>query len=81
MLGVLGVLVYLYLSAGISLLSTLHEAGRNRAQLAQLERQNTQLRAEHSALGRRSTLVAEARQLGMMRKGEQQYIVRGLPKN
>jgi cell division protein FtsB len=81
MLGVMGALVYLYLSAGITLVSKLHEAGSNRAQLTFLERENRQLRAEHATLNKQSTLVAEARQLGMMRRGEQQYVVQGLPNN
>lgn len=74
-------LVYLSLSAGVSLLSTWHEAKRNSAEVTLLERENRRLRSEHSELSRKSTLVAEARRLGMSRRGEQQYVVRGLPEN
>jgi hypothetical protein len=79
--GVLCALVYLSLSAGLSLLSTWHEARRNSAQVTQLQRVNRQLRVEHAALMRKSTLVAEARRLGMSKPGERQYVVRGLPDN
>jgi hypothetical protein len=81
MLGVLCALVYLYVSAGVSLLSTWHEARRNAAQVGRLERENRLLLAEHAALGSPSTLVAEARRLGMMRRGEQPYVILGLPNN
>lgn len=81
MLGVAAALLYLYLSAGIRVFSTWHEARRNSALVTQLERQNRQLRSQHAALGRHSTLVQEARQLGMERPGEQPYVVQGLPNN
>jgi Septum formation initiator len=81
MLGVAAVLLYLYLGAAISLYSTLREAHRNSAQVAVLERQNEQLLAQHAALALPSTLVGEARQLGMERPGEQPYVIEGLPKN
>jgi cell division protein FtsL len=81
MLGVMMALLYLYLSAGVRVFSTWHEAHRNSALLSQLERQNKQLRAEHASLGRHSTVVREARQLGMDKPGEQPYVVQGLPNN
>ena len=81
MLGVAAALLYLYLSAGVSLYSTLREAHRNSAQVTVLERQNEQLLAQHTALAQPSTLVGEARQLGMERPGEQPYVIEGLPKN
>jgi hypothetical protein len=81
MLGVAAALLYLYLSAGISLYSTLREAHRNSAQVTVLERQNEQLLAQHTALALPSTLVGEARQLGMERPGEQPYVIQGLPNN
>ncbi len=81
MLGVAMALLYLYLSAGITLYSTWHEARRNSAQVTELERQNAHLLAQHAALGRPSTLVGEARQLGMDLPGEQPYVIQGLPAN
>ena len=50
MLCVLGALLYLYASAGISLLSTWKEAGQDSAQVASLERQHVALEAQHAAL-------------------------------
>jgi hypothetical protein len=81
MLGVMSTLLYLYLSAGISVWSTWHEARSNSALVSQLERQNRELLAQHATLSRRSTLVREARQLGMEKPGEQPYVVQGLPGN
>jgi cell division protein FtsL len=81
MMGVAMALLYLYLSAGVSLYSTWREAKRNSAQVTELERQNARLLAQHTALGSPSTLVEEARQLGMERSGEQPYVIQGLPRN
>ncbi len=81
MLGVMVALLYLYLSAGVRVFSTWHEARRNSALVTQLEHQNKQLRAEHASLARHSTVVREARQLGMDKPGEQPYVVQGLPNN
>ena len=81
MLFVLGALVYLYLSAGIRMLSTWQQARSDSATVLAMEREHRQLLLQHEALGRRATLEAEARRLGMINKGEQQYIVSGLPNN
>ena len=81
MLFVLGALVYLYLSAGIHMLSTWHQARSDSAAVVTMEREHKQLLLQHEALGKRVTLEAEARRLGMINKGEQQYIVSGLPNN
>jgi hypothetical protein len=81
LLCVLGVLLYLYVSAGVSLLSTWREAKRDSAQLGVLELQHSVLEAQHAALARPGTLVTEARRLGMMRPGEQTYVISGLPSN
>jgi cell division protein FtsB len=81
MLGVMAALLYLYLSAGVRVISTLHEAHRNSALVTQLERQNTQLLAQHRTLSEHSTIIGEARLLGMAKPGEQPYVVQGLPNN
>ena len=81
LLCVLGALLYLYLSAGISLLGTWKEAKGDSAQLAALERQHATLEAQHATLSGPGTLVKEARRLGMMRPGEQIYMITGLPDN
>jgi hypothetical protein len=81
MLGVMAALLYLYMSAGIRVISTLHEAHRNSALVTKLERQNRQLLAQHYTLSQHSTIIGEARQLGMAKPGEQLYVLQGLPAN
>ena len=81
MLCVLAALAYLYLSAGISLLSTLHQSGRDSAAVSSMEREHGRLVHQHATLSLQATLEDEARQLGMMKAGEQPYVVSGLPPN
>ena len=81
MLFVGAALVYLYLSAGIHMLSTWRQARRDSATVVAMEREHTLLERQHEALGTGETLEQEARQLGMIKKGEQSYIVSGLPNN
>jgi cell division protein FtsB len=81
MLAVMVAVVYLYLSAGLRLFSAWGESKRESAQVRVLERQNRTLRRQHSALASPGTVQAEARRLGMIRAGEQAYIVSGLPSN
>jgi hypothetical protein len=81
LLGVLAALLYLYLSAGVHLFSTWRAAHKDRAAVTVLEREHLQLRRQHEALGRRGTLEAEARGLGMVRPSERGYVITGLPSN
>jgi hypothetical protein len=81
MLGVMVAIVYLYSSAGVRLFSAWGESKRDGAQARVLERQNAVLRQQHAALASPGTVQAEARRLGMIRRGEQAYIVSGLPSN
>jgi cell division protein FtsB len=81
MLCVMVALVYLYLSAGIRLLSSWSESKHDSAQVRVLERQNRTLRQQHATLANPTTVQEEARRLGMIRPGEQAYIVNGLPPN
>lgn len=79
MLCVLVALVYLYASAGVHMLETWRQSRRDRAAVAALEREHTALVREREALTASGTLETEARQLGMMKSGEQPYVVSGLP--
>ncbi|HYB22495.1 MAG TPA: hypothetical protein VED41_01770 [Solirubrobacteraceae bacterium] len=79
MLCVLVALVYLYASAGLHMLSSWRQERRASASVAALEREHTQLVRQREALTAPGTLETEARQLGMMRSGEQPYVVSGLP--
>jgi len=81
MLCVLAVLVYLYVSAGVRMFSTWRQSGRDQATVATLEAEHSALLREHRELSSTSTLEAEARRLGMMKRGEQPYLVTGLPAN
>ncbi len=81
MLCVLVALVYLYASAGVRMLSTWRQSHRDDAAVASMEHEHRALVHQHEALTAPGTLETEARQLGMMRTGEQPYVVGGLPNN
>jgi len=81
MLFVLAALLYLYLSAGIHMLSTWSQARRDSATVAAMQREHDTLVRQRETLGSQGTVEAEARQLGMMKAGEQPYVVTGLPNN
>ena len=81
MLFVMAAIVYLYSSAGLRLFSAWGESKRDSAQVHALERQNRLLQQQHAVLASPGTVQAEARRLGMIHRGEQAYIVSGLPSN
>jgi hypothetical protein len=81
MLCVLGALLYLYLSAGVHMFATWRQSSHDKAAVAALVHEHSVLVRQHEGLTKQSTLEGEARQLGMMKKGEQPYVVSGLPSN
>lgn len=81
MLCVIVAIAYLYLSAGLRLFSAWGESKRDSAQTHALERQNRALQRQHTALASSASVQAQARRLGMIRPGEQPYVVSGLPNN
>jgi hypothetical protein len=81
MLCVLVALVYLYASAGVHMLSTWRQSRHDSATVAALEHEHRLLVAQRNALTAAGTLETEARQLGMMKSGEQPYVISGLPDN
>lgn len=81
MLCVLVAIAYLYLNAALSLLSSWQESKRDSAQVVALERQGRVLMRQHAALVGPGAVQAQARKLGMVRSGEQAYVVSGLPSN
>jgi len=81
LLFLLAALLYLYLSAGIHMLSKWSQDRRNSAAVVALGREHAQLLRQHEVLARQATLEAEARQLGMIKPGEQPFIATGLPDN
>jgi len=81
MLFVLAALLYLYLSAGIRMLSTWRQSRHDRATVAALQREHTALVRQRETLGRRGSTEMQARRLGMKRPNERQYVIAGLPAN
>ncbi len=81
MLCVLAALVYLYVSAGVHMFSTWRQARHDSATVAAMGREHKLLVQQHEALSAPGTLEAEARQLGMMNRNEQPYVISGLPEN
>jgi cell division protein FtsL len=81
MLFVMVALVFLYLSTGAHMLSTWRQSHRDNATVARMEQEHRRLVGEHNRLSSQSTLEEQARQLGMMRPGEQSYVVGNLPAN
>jgi cell division protein FtsB len=81
MLFVLAALVYLYLSAGIHMFSTWGQARHDSAAVSSMQHEHKALVRQHEALGKQASVEAQARRLGMMKPGEQQYVVSNLPNN
>jgi hypothetical protein len=79
LLCVLVALVYLYVSAGLRMLSTWQQSRHDRSLIAGMEREHGRLVRQHEGLSGQAALEADARQLGMMYRGEQPYVVTGLP--
>jgi cell division protein FtsB len=80
LIGVFALVLYLYIGPALSWIGTYREAGRQRAQVAQLRAENARLRAQKRALQAPGALEREARQLGMVKAGERAYVVEGLPR-
>lgn len=80
-LGAIVALVYLYVSAGASLLSAMQASKVASAKVASLQRENVQLKRSEGALSHTWVTEAEARRLGMAHANEKVYVVAGLPKN
>ncbi|HEY2215985.1 MAG TPA: hypothetical protein VGH21_00720 [Solirubrobacteraceae bacterium] len=81
MLAVLAALLYLYLSAGIRMLSTWQQSHHDRATVAVMEHEHAALVRQREALGRQGTIETQARQLNMKHSNERQYEISGLPAN
>jgi hypothetical protein len=81
LLCVLVALVYLYASAGLRMLSTWRQARHDKGVVAGMEREHRRLVRQHEALSGQAALETEARQLGMIYRGEQPYVISGLPGN
>ena len=70
--------VALYVNPLLTYVSTLQEAKQRRAEVAELQRENEQLRARKAELRDPRAIEREARRLGMVKPGERAYVVNGL---
>ena len=78
LIGVFALVLYLYIGPALSWISTYREAGRQRAQVAELRVENQKLRERKAGMSSPGALEREARRLGMVKKGERAYIVEGI---
>jgi cell division protein FtsL len=81
MLGVLVVLAYLYLSAGVHLFNTWREAHGESTKVAAMQREHKTLQRQREALASPGAVEAQARKLGLMRHDERPFIISDLPNN
>jgi cell division protein FtsB len=79
MLCVLAALLYLYLGAGLKMFTTWRQAQRDERTVSVLQREHTRLERQRAYLVRPETVELQARRLGMVKAGEQPYVVGGLP--
>ena len=79
LLGTLGVVLLLYISPLHRWLTQHQLAGQRAHELQTLQQQNKQLRSHISELRSPSGLEMEARQMGMVRRGEREYVIENPP--
>lgn len=79
LLATLGIVLLLYISPLHRWLTQRSLAAQETQQLHQLQQQNKQLRTHIARLHDPTALEAEARKLGMVRRGEREYVVQNLP--
>jgi cell division protein FtsB len=77
LLFVLMVVVGLYVEHTLSYISTRSQSDQQRAAVQQLTRQNRELAQELRSLNDPTTIVRDARALGMVRPGERSYAMIG----
>jgi cell division protein FtsB len=80
LLGTLAIVLLLYISPLHRWLTQRSLASQETQQLHQLQQQNKQLRSNIKRLHDPAALEQEARKLGMVRRGEREYVVGGLPR-
>ena len=79
LIGVFALVLCLYVGPAVSWVKAYKEAGRQRAAVAQLRAQNDQLLRRERELRAPGALEREARRLGMVKAGEREYVISGLP--
>lgn len=81
LLVVLAVVVGLYVEHTLSYFATRSQADQQQAIVTRLSHQNAQLSRQVKSLNDQSTIISEARALGMVRPGERPYVITGQPSN
>jgi cell division protein FtsB len=74
-----GILVS-YLDPMLGLVSAWRDSRSEQHHLAELKRENAELKQRSASLDDPRVLEEEARRQGMVRVGERSYVIRGLPK-
>ena len=73
-------LICLYVNPLRTYVATRQEAKTKRAEVAALQREHSALVRRQRELRRASSVEIEARRMGMVRRDERAYVVRGLPR-
>jgi cell division protein FtsB len=79
LLVVLAVVIGLYADHAISYVTARAQSNHQHAVVARLKRQNAYFEQRQRSLTDLSTILAQARKLGMVRPGEQPYAITGQP--
>jgi cell division protein FtsB len=79
LLGTLGIVLLLYISPLHRWVTQRSLASQENQQLHQLQQENKQLRSNIRRLHDPAALEAQARKLGMVRRGEREYVIGNLP--
>jgi cell division protein FtsB len=79
LLVVLAVVVGLYVEHTLSYFATRTQADQQQAIVTKLAHENAQLARQAKSLTERSTIVSQARALGMVRPSERPYVIKGAP--
>jgi cell division protein FtsB len=79
LLGTLGIVLLLYISPLHRWITQRSLAAQETTQLHQLQQQNRQLRSQIRLLHNPTALELQARKLGMVRRGEREYVIENLP--
>jgi cell division protein FtsB len=79
LLVVLAIVVGLYVEHTLSYVATRSQAKQQQAIVTRLTRQNAALARQEKSLNDPSTIVSQARALGMVRPNERPYVITGQP--
>ncbi len=79
LLVVIAVVIGIYAQRTLAYFAARAQASHQQAAVTRLERQNAALTRRQSALNQPATIVRAARVLGMVRPGEQSYVLTGHP--